>query len=123
MTRPGSVPSRRRFLWLAISLTILLIPQSSCRPPGDHRTSESAGTSPFGSDAAWAPLYNDSSVSVALDTTDVEERGPNEYLVRYLTRWATPRQTEAPTPFNRELILSLLRCNPIKTKVPRTEQR
>jgi hypothetical protein len=62
------------------------------------------------------PLYADSVISTSLDTTRVEQRAPNEYLVRYQTRWATPHQTQAPSPFDRELILSLLRCNPTAFK-------
>lgn len=94
---------------------VLLLP-FGCGVAGDDRSSENAAVSPFGAVAAWVPLYMDSAVSVALDTTRVERRGPNEYLVRYQTRWAASRQTEAPGPFNRELILSLLRCNPTAFK-------
>jgi hypothetical protein len=101
---------------LRVTLIVALILQSSCRAPGDDPVAEGAIASPFGSEAAWVPIYSDSTVSVALDTTRVERRGPNEYVVRYQTRWATPHQTQAPSPFNRELILSLLRCNPTAFK-------
>jgi hypothetical protein len=101
--------------WLALALMVVHL-LSGCRAPDDNRVPEDEHASPFGPEAAWIPVYADSAVSVALDTTRVERRGPNEYLVRYQTRWATPHQTQAPSPFNRELILSLLRCNPTAFK-------
>jgi hypothetical protein len=102
---------------LALPIVVVVSLQFSCRAPGDNQAAEGgAASSPFGPQAAWVPLYSDSAVSVALDTTRVERRAPNEYVVRYQTRWVSPRDTQAPSPFNRELILSLLRCHPTAFK-------
>jgi hypothetical protein len=102
---------------VALVLVVFVIHPSGCRTPGDSQTAETAAAvTPFGPEEAWVRIYRDSTVSVALDTTRVDQRAPNEYVVRYQTRWVTPRQTQAPSPFNRELILSLLRCNPTAFK-------
>jgi hypothetical protein len=64
----------------------------------------------------WLRVYTDTAFTVALDTSRVERIANNAFLVWFETRWARPHQTQAPGPFNRETIRTILRCRPVAYK-------
>lgn len=73
--------------------------------------------------APWIAVLSDSSFEIALDTSRIERADAKSYLLWMQTRWLTPRRgstKRTPSPFNRELIHTFLRCEPLAYKVART---
>lgn len=73
--------------------------------------------------APWIRIFSDSAFQIALDTSRVERVAADSYLLWMQTRWLTPRSgstKRTPSPFNRELIHTFLRCAPVAYKVART---
>lgn len=63
----------------------------------------------------WQELYKDASYHVFLDTANVEAQAGDAYLVWYQTIHATLREHDGE-PWNREIIRSFLRCEPVSFK-------
>jgi hypothetical protein len=73
--------------------------------------------------APWAMVFRDSAFQIALDTSRVERIDADSYLVWMQTRWRVPRRgstKRTPSPFNRELIHTFLRCQPVAYRVAQT---
>jgi hypothetical protein len=73
--------------------------------------------------APWLIVFSDSAFQIALDTSRVTRVEANSYLLWMQTRWLVPRSgaiKRTPSPFNRELIHTFLRCEPVAFKVART---
>jgi hypothetical protein len=66
----------------------------------------------------WQVVYRDARYEVSLDTANVEAGPGGGSLVWYQTRHSEPRD-EAGRLWNRELIRSLLRCEPLSFKTVR----
>ena len=66
----------------------------------------------------WRLVYHDAAYQVSLDSSHIELQSGGAYLVWYQTRHAAPK-VEAGQPWNRELIRSLLRCDPLLFKTVR----
>lgn len=84
-------------------------------------TGRPSAIAPF--DPPWARVFTDPAFQIALDTSRVDRRGAQSYLVWMQTRWATPHRgatRRTPSPFNRELIHTFLRCDPVAYKTART---
>jgi hypothetical protein len=64
----------------------------------------------------WMRVFTDTAFTVAVDTSRVERRPDGAYLLHFQTRWVRPHQTQAPMPFNREEISTILRCVPLSYK-------
>jgi hypothetical protein len=96
----------------AILLMIALALQAYGCHPGSTRSSQ------HDTSHDWRLLYHDTTYEVALDSSHIERQSDNAYLVWYQTRHATPK-VEAGQPWNRELIRSLLRCDPLSFKTVR----
>ncbi|HUQ84471.1 MAG TPA: hypothetical protein VM076_25175 [Gemmatimonadaceae bacterium] len=73
--------------------------------------------------APWQKVFADTELSIGVDTSRVERVDGSTYRVWLQTRWATPRsgsRKETPSPFNRELIRTYLRCGSTAYKVVST---
>lgn len=71
-------------------------------------------------DHEWAPVYADESFVVSLDVAHVSPGPEDDSLaVWYETRHLEMREHEG-SPWNREVIHSLLRCDPLSFKTVRT---
>lgn len=71
----------------------------------------------------WVSVFSDSAFHVALDTSRVERIAPDSYLIWMQTRWLEPRTgttKRTPSPFDRELIHTFVRCELLAYKVART---
>lgn len=71
----------------------------------------------------WVTAFTDPDFQIALDTSRIERVDADAYLVWMQTRWVTPRNgstKRTPSPFDRELIHTFFKCNPIAYKVART---
>ena len=82
-----------------------------CSRPG-NATSQQHGSH------AWLQLYIDADYRVSLDTADMTPMAQGAYLVWYETKHTSPK-VEAGKPWNREIIRSLLRCDPLSFKTVR----
>ncbi len=82
-----------------------------CSRPGSA-TSEQHGSH------AWLQLYMDADYRVSIDTADMTPTAEGAYLVWYETKHTSPK-VEAGRPWNREIIRSLLRCDPLSFKTVR----
>lgn len=66
----------------------------------------------------WAQVFKDAEYQVSLDTAHIEPIPEGGYLVWYETQHARPK-VEAGKRWNREIIRSLLRCDPLSFKTVR----
>ncbi len=82
-----------------------------CSRPG-NATSQQHGSH------AWLQLYMDADYRVSLDTADMTPTAQGAYLVWYETKHTSPK-VEAGKPWNREIIRSMLRCDPLSFKTVR----
>jgi hypothetical protein len=71
----------------------------------------------------WILVFTDSAFTVGLDTTRISRWSSSAYVVWFQTRWTQPRLgrlSTAPSPFNREVINTFLRCSPLGFKTVET---
>jgi len=107
---------------LTVGRTLLLMAASSATLAGQgSAASRSRVIADF--DLPWIPVFRDSAFRIALDTSRIKRVGSNTYLLWMQTRWFLPRRggtKRTASPFNRELIHTFLRCEPLAYKVART---
>ena len=73
--------------------------------------------------APWQMVFTNVELIVGLDTSRVERVDSTTYRVWLQTRWAAASfgsRKKTPSPFNRELIRTYLRCNPTAYRVVST---
>jgi hypothetical protein len=71
----------------------------------------------------WVTIFTDPDFQIALDTSRIERVDADGYLVWMQTRWVTPRNgstKRTSSPFDRELIHTFFKCDPIAYEVVRT---
>jgi hypothetical protein len=71
----------------------------------------------------WVTVFTDPDFQIALDSSRIDRVDADAYLVWMQTRWVTPRNgstKRTSSPFDRELIHTFVKCNPIAYKVVRT---
>jgi len=84
---------------------------SGCGTPPSRPSQE-------GSSHDWRLVYKDATYEVSLDSSHIDLQPDGAYLVWYQTRHAAPK-VEVGQPWNRELIRSLLQCDPLAFKTVR----
>ncbi|MGH7575677.1 MAG: hypothetical protein ACREM1_11220 [Longimicrobiales bacterium] len=89
-----------------LTAPIFVLAQSAFAPGGSLSAQDQSAH-------RWQELYEDASCHFFLDTANVEEGRPgNAYLVSYQTIHGKRREHDG-VPWNREIIRSLLRCEPV----------
>ena len=101
----------------SVGFLLLVLPATTVAQAGKDAGSPAAFASP------WQIVFANAALTIGLDTSRVERLADSTFRVWLQTRWAAPRtgsQKRTPSPFNRELIRTYLRCNPTQYKVVST---